>query len=880
MALSNKKNSKAAKAASASKTKRKEKETVPAPEPEVQDPAPLPADAPSAPASKPEANSTTSNEKVEETNKTEVINVDEDKDNAVEEVSNEDKAEKQGEAEEAADEDEDDVISVDWSDINTEVNTGTKGFINNHWEGMFPDPQGKVAKLFANTSKADQVNQIELLITVNPDRTPPILLNDFTDVFSPFVVAVPGMGRHLKVVYNLQRASAHDLFIDTPLESELVCLSGDYIEGIQLPTTLVLPMEGLDCKKVKIAVGEEFNKKRLNPTVTTQTWFAASKLDGEALVPSIMPVPAFLLYDAFNKEIDAMVLYECWMTARTHNIGAFPKFNAIFRAFLKAQVVTLTTKDPQTRLQQKSFIQAAPSIVNDWKKHVLQFLFHNNNGDEKQVRISKKVPTVINSNVEGNLPAEATSAQQVQPPSTSTQHQPTTPAPTNLPTGLPTQQNHTVAPPTTSPPQQSNPNQAVLSQQLKDMTMEQLIAVVSTTTRTTLKEAKAAGSDDNNEDDSQENLGMCKMSYERLLVMCGLTSGEEDAIPGLWKKLGSKKMKGPMKKSIIKQWIEQHEVYQDAKVIIYSPLVTMIQTRDFEEDTLRSSRKSAAKGLTPFAVPSLLDKEVDIINDHAEAVESASQTTVKDMSSKAIEAEGPKSFSQLTKLIRRFANLIFALFGEGCPLYSELVLLISSFDSYGDEAIQTMSVRSMVTITWLVHRQARHFAAGRMDGGPKSLLPEFSIMCLNVQAKQPVFYGDVPSEMYTSATDLAGGVILNANGKRGSPTNDPPNTFTKKPKIKQLPHYNNLIKEKMSVFSSRDKLPRIKALCDAAGCRTKELFPKELFPENFCQKSALFGTCFADCRREHSPVTDDQARHILTKLKKAIDEPNLVKVTT
>ena len=84
---------------------------------------------------------------------------------------------------------------------------------------------------------------------MNLDRRPQILLSDFTDVFTTFVVVIPGMGRQLKVIYNLQQAKAHELFQDTQVEDNLVGFMGDYIEGVQIPTALVLPSDCLECKK-------------------------------------------------------------------------------------------------------------------------------------------------------------------------------------------------------------------------------------------------------------------------------------------------------------------------------------------------------------------------------------------------------------------------------------------------------------------------------------------------------------------------------------------------------------------------------------------------------------------------------------------------------
>ena len=854
---------------------------------------------------------TTSNE-VKEPGTVETITQEEDHEDDVLEVYTEEEAK--------AESDEEDALSLDLSDMDTDETTGTPGFVTFHWDGTFPKPESTLAQLFAKTPVPDQVMQLEVMITASAARRPQLLLGDMTDVFTPFAVAIPGMGHKLKVVYAVHSGAAHELFKETQVEDKLVCLTGEFIKEVQLPTTLVLPASSFDCVKVKVPSGAEFHEKRLDALNHKETWFTAGKLTDQVLVLSLMPVPAFLVYDCFDKGIDALVLYERWMKACTQDMTSFIKFNTVFRAFCKAQVVASTTRNPQTRLKASFFIESAPPVTQEWKKLVLQYLFRKeSNGNEEEVKATPKVtfgdekiladpqsnadspqppsttPTANPSSVGTTQPAVSTNAPSQEPsdvPQEATNKHVPSQVPTKVPPTLATQRAPSRAP-TNVPratPQISNKNQLqvtpatalstsspINAASIKDLTLEQFVTVVATTTQTAIDKAKEAAKEEK-APKKVENLGMCKEMYERLTKMCGLAPGEEDGIPAIWGKLSDKEMSKPMKRSLVKQWIAEQVYFADAKVIAYAPLVTMIINMDFEEDTTRSSKKSAAKGLTPYAVPTLSDREVDAIEDHAEAVESATQTTVKDMEKAGIEAERPKSFTSMKITIRRFANLLLALFGESCLLFKEILGMLTSLDNYGDTAIANMSSQTMAAIMWLVHKQARHFAAGKMDGEEKSVLPEFSIMAVNVQCKQPIIYGDVPLDMYAPAsTDTTNGQP-GASKRAGSGTNGaPPN---KKPRIKALPSYNSIIKEKMEVFRDRAKLPQIKALCDACNIKPKDLFPKSLFPvENFCQKSALFGTCFADCTREHKPVTNEQANHIVTTLKPAIDNPSSVKVT-
>ena len=189
----------------------------------------------------------------------------------------------------------------------------------------------------------------------------------------------------------------------------------------------------------------------------------------------------------------------------------------------------------------------------------------------------------------------------------------------------------------------------------------------------------------------------------------------------------------------------------------------MIIKRDFEEDTSHSSLKLAAKGLTPYAVPPLTDLEIDKINKNAEALERASTATVKDHTNNAMKAKSPTSFAQLLQLLKRFANLLIALFGSSCPLLVEILGLMKHLEGYSDYAKGNMSLQTIASIVWLVHLQSRKFAAGKMIGSD-GILAEFSVMCGCVETKGPVVYGDVPAVLYKPTTSTT---TNNNSNKRG-----------------------------------------------------------------------------------------------------------------
>ena len=249
-----------------------------------------------------------------------------------------------------------------------------------------------------------------------------------------------------------------------------------------------------------------------------------------------------------------------------------------------------------------------------------------------------------------------------------------------------------------------------------------------------------------NVDICNNELNMPQFSYDRLLSQCGIAPGEEDGIPHFHRLLAIPGLSKAERKSIIKKTFTEQVWYREAKVRPYSTLVTMVDKRDFEEDTLGSTRRSAAKGLTIFAVPTMSDLEYNKINDTADALEKATTTTVKDISSSSFQAESLKTFAQLLTLIKRFVNLLYAIFGKFCPLLLELDKVVKFLEEYGETAISRMSKNTMASVTWIIHLQARHFTDGLMVP-PNPFIPEFILMSTALQTKQQVTYGDVPIEM-------------------------------------------------------------------------------------------------------------------------------------
>ena len=148
---------------------------------------------------------------------------------------------------------------------------------------------------------------MEDLLSISTDQIPKLVIGDFCSILTPFLVAVPGSGRKVNLIYNLTRAHNYEVLRGTEVEDKLLALVGEAVPGVQLPTAMVLPKTVLNAVQIRVPEGPSFNKKRRDPNLLKPTWFSANSVDRVCDIPSIMPVPAFLVYDLFEEEGDTTI---------------------------------------------------------------------------------------------------------------------------------------------------------------------------------------------------------------------------------------------------------------------------------------------------------------------------------------------------------------------------------------------------------------------------------------------------------------------------------------------------------------------------------------------------------------------------------------------
>ena len=379
-----------------------------------------------------------------------------------------------------------------------------------------------------------------------------------------------------------------------------------------------------------------------------------------------------------------------------------------------------------------------------------------------------------------------------------------------------------------------------------------------------------------------KSLGMGTFAYNLLLDLCGLAPSTADEITPLWTHLAEKNLSKSDKLTFVRRAIENRIKWSEAKVLPLNALLAMVVNRTWEGETTLSSLTSAAKGLTPFAVPCLSESEVTQQNDMAEALDAASSTTVKDHSSLKLIASAPISFDGLVKRIKRFGNLLFAIFGESSALFMQLEDMIEALDAYGEYARSTMTHQTIASILWITHLQSRHYAAGAMKGN-KAIKAEFTTMMNAIITKAPVIHMDTPPTLYQQEHKQS-------NKRTDHPSDKPDQQYQqqeyqkKKQKTNDSPDRFQLVdrnvmhtkmKLAMAPILNLQRVPNMGKICRAARINAGDLFPQH---KEVCIRSQVLGKCFVSCTHKHVKLNESDIEHALKILEPVISNPSIVKV--
>ena len=743
------------------------------------------------------------------------------------------------------------------------------------WNGNFPKPKGRLARFYATFSVQEQQKLAETMHnTMAEDNFHPSTFQHL-DQLMPVLAHMPGGTRTTRLFHGL---GAHISLDYGPNADKIYALTGEDLLNIAPPQVAQLPHHLFTKSLYRVPKTDKFEQAMAVAAADNRfkaTAFKASSIKekGVDMIP-IVPIPAYLVYDMFEEDVDALELYERFDQARKAPDCACPKALTQALIMVRLSFVSVTLKDSNPFLPASVFTQKPTKEALKWRNARVKDLYPVSSlttGAAKTPNRAKPAtptPDDTNSNTEVS-PAgsgdESITVTGTKPPSPSF-----TPASMKTPGYKPSTTSSPPAPPTpsTSSPKASAPTtnnvtitSAMFERLLLAAAREQPQGQQLHTTKTS----------ETNED---ATFGLPQSAFDNILGMSGLGAGLEHELPPIWRLLGEKNLKKSDKNRIIKQTLQVGMKYPTCRVPCFAAIINMIRDRDFEGESVVSSLNSAVKGLSPFAVPYMTEDQVDNHNEIANNITSATSTTVKDVSANKIKCSIPSTFEGLNRQLKRFCNLVFALFGPCSPMVIALDEIIIELESFNETGQASLTSESFAAILWITMLQARHFSAGLMHGDD-GFLPIFASMMTSIRNRQNITHGEVPRSLYNPGK--------NANGKNPRDNPGPPagngnhggigkrqksNTDSDRTNI-----YNPKMKQAMQAFMAMQPRPSVGKLCRAANTYGNKLFPAT---PKACIRAQLWGACHPNCVNEHNKLPDQAIDGAIQLLKPVIDNPSLV----
>jgi hypothetical protein len=378
--------------------------------------------------------------------------------------------------------------------------------------------------------------------------------------------------------------------------------------------------------------------------------------------------------------------------------------------------------------------------------------------------------------------------------------------------------------------------------------------------------------DEEKKEEETVTLGMSKQELTSTLIMCGKDpQSHHSVLPQWFLDCAEKGMTDSYRLRIIRKHIMLHSKYDDAEIPITATMLKNINKRNWlgkDGNIKRPSLLNASEGISPFVVLDLDEDEVAKINDTEDALTRASTVTMQDIASlkKKMTPKIPSSAEDFMLLLKRYANLLFALFSSDCPFYKCVVKIIDALKEFSRVARETMSQITRASILWIILLQSRTFALGE-----DTILAEFTAMHSNLAAKQSnIYHAEVPQALLHSPE------VPSSNKRKAGPKDNEEKPEPKKPRNNPN-NWHPTLKAKLAGPMAKAGYPSFTTIMQYV-----EKEPNEVISDrsSWCTPNAFFGRCFLGekCKRQHKMVTDIQAEKIIKMLDKFITNPEDLKI--
>jgi hypothetical protein len=377
-----------------------------------------------------------------------------------------------------------------------------------------------------------------------------------------------------------------------------------------------------------------------------------------------------------------------------------------------------------------------------------------------------------------------------------------------------------------------------------------------------------AAAEEEKRDDAKNAMSVRELRMT--LRMCGRDEdGDVNLLPAHFRTVLEKGSGEEFKRNLIREHIVNTSYYDDAEPPLTTTLLKMVLKRQWlgkEGDIQNPSLLNALEGLSPFLASQLSHHQIAIINEAHDDLTSATYTTVKDQQSfkSKFKVNIPEDGTELLKLTKCYANMIFSIFGADSPFFLAIRTVVNALKRYTDMARKNFSRRTIASIMWIMLLQCRTFGTG-----DTCILEEFQIMQRNLAAKNElqIYHSECPQELWVMKDTTTQKVK-----QVDAPATEPP---PKKPKPANPNNWNDRLKDKLTIPLQKAKNPSYSAILRFCGENPMRM--RILNHANgVCASNTFLGRCYAGdkCDKIHRKASDGEATKILAALKKFIDSPD------
>ena len=697
------------------------------------------------------------------------------------------------------------------------------------WDGTYGPSNGNFAKLLKENagSDAQQRRQAVRMYTflTSDSATKFCSLNRSTHP-NPIVICLPN-SFGLRILFHPEALFSSELHLHSPCSFRT--MQGEMIHATSsAPTnTMILPADAFDAKMMQIPSADHAHKVFDEiDDVNGLTWplFKSSELTGNRKqnVPIMhaAPVPLFTVIDHIDRDMNALILMERLATLPNAN-----EDESIAHA-LNFLLASLTKYGPTCKKQpaftQASFWFCSPSRGDmKWAEEKIRQCYPNKPSPRpypyppaqtnfSEETVQKLLSTILNARLE-ERPTPATT---------------------------------TAAAPTTAPEEDES----------------------STWTK---------------------KLGLSKRGIEERLRFCGLSQGQESDLPPYIAELAEKSLTRPEKEGIIRDHVERYKFYQTHQVNMVPAVMKAIVDHNWAGTSeLQVHYSNCMKGVSLFLFRDYSEAHRYTMEEEANALDHASSTTVRDHVAKLGKPYVPQDWRDLEDQLCQFANTYHSLSNGGNPV-SKCVrdILHILTNEWTKAARAKLTIEHFAIIMWIVVVQTRYFL---LDARAKLRTTAPAMLNLLDDLRS----GRLPGNYSIMSTELLASIKSNPEDRKrkGSPNDEEPERKTPKltptdeeggkgpgkGKGHKFGHdvkVNPIITAALgpALKRAQEKKMSITTLCIKVGAPP----PKGLMKGNRCANGALYGKCSVrNCKRDHSPLPDEEAKEIVEQFKPLKENPD------